>query len=545
MKKILIFLACVSVSHAASLYHLTYITHPYQKTINHSIMIIADDDSAAQILADAITVTETDPTDITLHTIGVESGVERVISLDYDLTGHAGEIPHVNTGETGFVCHDTFTLDELGDVVIGHNLTAERIYLEDSGTDYLGWTAGDSVFKFSGGLYIGGPLYVGDISGSDFTGSTIDATDYIETPIIRNTDGDTLTVQDNLDVTGTVDATAVKVSGVDVLLSETDPVYLAETYTEGSVVFGGSDGYLTEDNAKLFWDDSNNRLGIGTNTPERTLHIQDDNGVVRIDRDTNSPAFILARFPNNDYATPWKTFIFSVVASGPDEGMFQIADMHQNVSGANDKRFTIISNGDVGIGTVTPSTKLEVSGTITATDLDIAGLINGYDLDDFAPLASPDFTGDVTFDATTLFIDSTDNRVGVGTIDPKEELHIASDHPIITFEELDGASNEKVWEMGAAGEQFRLRTANDLHTGNQTIWTATSRGGTSVGIFAVPNANTGLGTNSPARALHVDDVMRLDPRSSAPSSPSEGDIYYDGTLHKLRCYNGSSWQNCF
>lgn len=37
--------------------------------------------------------------------------------------------------------------------------------------------------------------------------------------------------------------------------------------TEGSVVFGGPTGDLSQDNSNFFWDDTNNRLGIGTNTP--------------------------------------------------------------------------------------------------------------------------------------------------------------------------------------------------------------------------------------------------------------------------------------
>ena len=57
--------------------------------------------------------------------------------------------------------------------------------------------------------------------------------------------------------------------------------------------------------------------------------------------------------------------------------------------------------------------------------------------------------------------------------------------------------------------------------------------------------NTGLGTQVPARTLHVKDVMRLEPRSSAPASPSKGDIYFDDTLNKLRVFDGTVWQNCW
>lgn len=56
-----------------------------------------------------------------------------------------------------------------------------------------------------------------------------------------------------------------------------------------------------------------------------------------------------------------------------------------------------------------------------------------------------------------------------------------------------------------------------------------------------------LGVNvcNPQRNLHVKDVMRLEPRTTAPDNASEGDLYYDATLHKLRVYDGTTWQNCW
>ena len=45
------------------------------------------------------------------------------------------------------------------------------------------------------------------------------------------------------------------------------------SFTEGSVPFAGSDGNLTEDNSNLFWDDSNNRLCVGTDSGSHTLTV--------------------------------------------------------------------------------------------------------------------------------------------------------------------------------------------------------------------------------------------------------------------------------
>lgn len=54
------------------------------------------------------------------------------------------------------------------------------------------------------------------------------------------------------------------------------------TFTEGSIPFASATGALTEDNANLFWDDTNNYLGLGTNTPSVELDIQAPNPLIWI-----------------------------------------------------------------------------------------------------------------------------------------------------------------------------------------------------------------------------------------------------------------------
>lgn len=46
--------------------------------------------------------------------------------------------------------------------------------------------------------------------------------------------------------------------------------------TSGGVVFGSTAGGLAQDAANLFWDNSNNRLGIGTNSPSHPVHLAID-----------------------------------------------------------------------------------------------------------------------------------------------------------------------------------------------------------------------------------------------------------------------------
>lgn len=44
-------------------------------------------------------------------------------------------------------------------------------------------------------------------------------------------------------------------------------------FTPGSIVFAGSSGAYNQNNARLFWDNTNFRLGINTNSPTAQLHI--------------------------------------------------------------------------------------------------------------------------------------------------------------------------------------------------------------------------------------------------------------------------------
>lgn len=47
----------------------------------------------------------------------------------------------------------------------------------------------------------------------------------------------------------------------------------ATAFTAGSVVFAGASGVYSQSNAQFFWDNTNNRLGVGTDAPAYSMHI--------------------------------------------------------------------------------------------------------------------------------------------------------------------------------------------------------------------------------------------------------------------------------
>ncbi len=53
-----------------------------------------------------------------------------------------------------------------------------------------------------------------------------------------------------------------------------------------------------------------------------------------------------------------------------------------------------------------------------------------------------------------------------------------------------------------------------------------------------------LRVGSALRVKSTNGVLYV-PLSAAPSTPEEGEVYYDSSLKKLRCFDGSTWQNCW
>ncbi len=58
-------------------------------------------------------------------------------------------------------------------------------------------------------------------------------------------------------------------------------------------------------------------------------------------------------------------------------------------------------------------------------------------------------------------------------------------------------------------------------------------------------ATGGNGTAPERVRIKSTGSVRFVPLSSAPASPEAGDVYYDSTLSKLRCYDGAAWNNLY
>jgi hypothetical protein len=114
--------------------------------------------------------------------------------------------------------------------------------------------------------------------------------------------------------------------------------------TTGSVLFAGAGGGAIQDNANFFWDDTNNRLGIGTATPTVPLEVS---GAVKASSLSLTTQLSVA---NGGTGTGTAFTAGSVVFAGAS-GVYS-----QN----NSNLFWDNSNARLGIATGTPSYALDV-----------------------------------------------------------------------------------------------------------------------------------------------------------------------------------------
>lgn len=328
-----------------------------------------------------------------------------------------------------------------------------------------------------------------------------------------------------------------------------DGQVIYETDTNRTLVYDNSAWVVIADPSVLSIDTNNDRVGIGTTSPSRNLHIQDASsgataygltGGIDIETDNISGLNILS--PNTGYGRLYFGAPVSNTA-GAVEYIHNatLTDGYMKFRAGAADRMHILGNGNVGIGTASPDADLEISATnavlkITSNENDPltnhSGLIlfentNISDTYDAAAIkinAGSDAArnGSITFQTnptgtTTpnglidrMIIDELGN-VGIGTTSPNASLEVArssnglddvhfngqvridgADPSRLTF----GATNSaNLWSIDNASGTLRFFREN---------WSATGSGTSGAVRMAITDAgNVGIGTTSPTAELDI------------------------------------------
>lgn len=224
----------------------------------------------------------------------------------------------------------------------------------------------------------------------------------------------------------------------------------ATAFTAGSVVF--SDGSnLVQDNAGIFFDSGNNRLGVGNAAPSVTLDIT---GVTKLSDDLTVGATTLFVDVSVEQVTVGSTSTpekFNVINAGAcniqveatdtsvagimvkntgnewtmraagTTGNLQFRDVTAGVnvvtfvSGAPVNSIFIESGGDIGIGTNVATALLDIKG-----DCEIVG--------------------DLTVDTTTFHVDAANGRVGINDTTPSDDLQIVASGNDLSIVKITGTT---------------------------------------------------------------------------------------------------------
>lgn len=255
------------------------------------------------------------------------------------------------------------------------------------------------------------------------------------------------------------------------------------------------------DNQELAIFDSTGNLGIKTSNPQADLHVVGDlrvsqslglNGATQYDGGALNIKSTSRSGPgtgiNLSGLTGGDNRAIGYISSEDNSNNRYILRLVGDSTGSSVETFTATSSGNVGIGTITPSSKLQVDGTVTAT----AFVGDGSGLTGIA--AS-------TNDANSLNFAQGANRV----IDVDRATTGAGNNlSIISGGAQTGSTDQN-------GGDLILSSGTSTGTGESKIEFKTSQAGSSgttdnsptTAMAILGNGNVGIGTTDPKSNLHI------------------------------------------
>lgn len=280
-----------------------------------------------------------------------------------------------------------------------------------------------------------------------------------------------------------------------------DAKFTLPSLTAGSVLFSNGTT-IAQDNANFFWDDTNNRLGIGTTSPGSKLSVSGSAAQIAefVSSNSGSSYFLL----QDGSATPVQSYygIFGGGLSFQSRLNTGAAYPIRFVNG-NTESVRINTSGNVGIGTTSPVALLHISGA-NASTLEALRVTNtnGSGVTGFLNIGT---SGWVLGAATGS--GSSNQAFQITTAAGASSLVLAASR--VTFGSSDGIIGAngadfliKSEGSGAAGYSIKLQGYNGSTW--QTVVQLPNKASGNVDLHLVPSGgNVGIGTTAPGYMLHI------------------------------------------
>jgi len=281
----------------------------------------------------------------------------------------------------------------------------------------------------------------------------------------------------------TINGTSVLGSG-NIVTPTTNP-----SGVSGAIQFSNGSAFAS-DAANLFWDDANNRLGVGTNAPTNVVDIKTATGGAV-----------------GNYALVWRenTQNRRLGYLGADNvGFYSGAlylyqnDIDNTKISANGSSYFM--GGSVGIGTSSPSARTHIigSGSTSATTSLLVQNSAGTAAVTVTDDLNTNFGGNLNLKNANTYINNTSNTIWIAAVQS-----VTSDVQLIPGRQVNINNIGTYTAQGSALLQLD----------------STSKG------FLPPRMTT--------------------TQKNAIATPATGLVLYDSTTNKLCCYNGSTWNDLF
>jgi hypothetical protein len=357
----------------------------------------------------------------------------------------------------------------------------------------------------------GTPKVLSDGNGNDLpmevstTGVNLTGSPTVNAVAIANTT-QVAAKQDTL-----VSGTNIKtINGASLLGSGNIPVVTSPSGVAGAIQFSNGSAFAS-DAANLFWDDTNNRLGVGLNNPTQTADIL---GNVKIASATSG---LLIR----DY-TAFNTFKAFYKASETP----------------SDSNYLIALDTDVLINSRGSGTDISYNNSLRAR---------------FGNATSLLLKGSGSTSATTSLL--VQNSAGTAALTVRDDcstnIGASGISARLNFISNTGGTSAYIAAIGSGGILELNSSSGSGIVFNDGYGYANMfvGGGLSSGAAVAIGKNSAAATSS---VLEVASTTKgfLPPRmtttqKNAIASPAAGLVVYDSTTNKLQCYNGSTWNDLF